>query len=394
MTSMAARTIILPALALTLVACGGSVPTPAPPADIPAAVAEEEAPAENDGAEPAGQPAVDAPAAADCASADDCNNKGAFALIGGQNELGLALFARACELGSGAGCLNLGRQYYGGERATEDKPRARELFAKGCELGEAESCFNAALMHVQGDGGGADPVRATTLFAQACEDGHALGCGNAGVMYFQGQGVALDHAKAQPFFEKACDGGEQDGCFNLAVVLFKGQGVTHDPARAEQLFAKLCDGGDKDACTGLEEVKSKTASAAGGKPADDPEMARYGQRISVESMTADGLTVQQLRCGLGSGGLFAALGIVGALAGQKKAFDRCARKGGAVDLTWEFAGGKVTDVVVDAAHPTRVGKCAAKALRKAKLPFEGRCAARVLLGPAAGAERAAAELSK
>ena len=113
---------------------------------------------------------------------------------------------------------------------------------------------------------------------------------------------------------------------------------------------------------------------------------------TAESMSADGLVVRHLKCGLGSGGMFAALGIVGALAGQKKAFDRCARKGGAVDLTWSFAAGKVTSVEVDGAQPPKAGKCAAKALKRAKLPFTGRCKARVLLGAEKGAEQAAAKL--
>ncbi len=72
---------------------------------------------------------------------------------------------------------------------------------------------------------------------------------------------------------------------------------------------------------------------------------------------------------------------------------RCApAASAAVDLTWEFSGGKVTEVTVDGARPTKAGKCAAKALRKAKLPFAGRCTARVLLGDSAGAEQAAGQL--
>jgi hypothetical protein len=132
--------------------------------------------------------------------------------------------------------------------------------------------------------------------------------------------------------------------------------------------------------------------AAAPAAPEDSKMAAFRQKLEVASMTADGLEVRSLRCGLDSGGFFAAMGLVGALAQQRKGFDKCAPSGGAARLVFDFSDGKVTGVEAAAAEPAKAGACAAKAMKKAKIPFTGRCSAVILFGKPAAAQAAAAGL--
>ena len=55
------------------------------------------------------------------------------------------LFIKACEMGFGDGCHNLGVIYYEAEGAKKDKNLAKKYFGKSCELGNDEDCqiYNA-----------------------------------------------------------------------------------------------------------------------------------------------------------------------------------------------------------------------------------------------------------
>jgi hypothetical protein len=142
------------------------------------------------------------------------------------------------------------------------------------------------------------------------------------------------------------------------------------------------------------EAVAPAPEAAAPAAPEDPKMAAFRQKLEVASMTADGLEVRSLRCGLDGGGFFAAMGLVGALAQQRKDFDKCAPAGGAARLVFDFSDGKVTDVESAAAEPGKAGACAAKAMKKAKIPFTGRCSAVILFGKPASAQAAAATLGE
>ena len=198
------------------------------------------------------------------------------------------------------------------------------------------------------------------------------------MLLFRGDGVTADPAKANPLFEKSCDAKSADGCFNVGVGYLKGKGVSEDHAIAEKYMKKACKAGSKKGCELAEQLAKKAKNATAKVK---------GANLTVGSMTANGMTVNNLQCRLIGGGIFASMGIVAGLAKQKASLDACARGGAAPEVVWSFSNGRVTKVKVDKAG--RAGGCVSRALKRVSFPSSGECAAQILIGNKAGAKRAA-----
>ncbi|MBX7084703.1 MAG: hypothetical protein K1X88_36200 [Nannocystaceae bacterium] len=110
--------------------------------------------------------------------------------------------------------------------------------------------------------------------------------------------------------------------------------------------------------------------------------------VTIEGVSADGLELSTLACALDSTPLFASLAIIGALAKQDAAIDRCAPAGDAVIARWRFDAGRTREVTLEGGASERVRSCVAKALGKVAAPFDARCAAIIRVGKADGADRA------
>jgi TPR repeat protein len=52
----------------------------------------------------------------------------------------VALYQRACSLGSIAGCVSLASLYENGKGVTKDRARAKSLYEKACNDGDALAC--------------------------------------------------------------------------------------------------------------------------------------------------------------------------------------------------------------------------------------------------------------
>jgi TPR repeat protein len=75
-----------------------------------------------------------------CEDKEACKNMGVFAAMGGKGNVAVALFQKACDLGSGAGCSNLANLYLAGEVIPKDRAKAREYFNTACEKGDTDAC--------------------------------------------------------------------------------------------------------------------------------------------------------------------------------------------------------------------------------------------------------------
>lgn len=113
-----------------------------------------------------------------------------------------------------------------------------------------------------------------------------------------------------------------------------------------------------------------TASAASG-PA--------GANLRVGSMTVDGLTVEDLACRADGLGMLGSMIVAGGIAKKKAALVACAPKGDKPRVEWTAAKGKVAVTAVKASTPA-VEACVKKALAGTPAPFEGECAATLVLG--------------
>jgi Sel1 repeat-containing protein len=166
--------------------------------------------------------------AASCKSASECNELGArFAAAPAGSEGALQdaapkdaamasrLFQRACDLGSAAGCNNLGLAYKRAQGVPEDYVLAMTSFERACSGGLAEGCSNQGVLYEHGLGVSVNLGDAQRLYQQACRRGSALGCSNLGALYAQGRGVVADQQAAARLFGDACSAGSAIGCSNL-----------------------------------------------------------------------------------------------------------------------------------------------------------------------------------
>ena len=102
-------------------------------------------------------------------------------------------------------------------------------------------------------------------------------------------------------------------------------------------------------------------------------------KITMGSISADGLELRDLSCELDGGGLFGGLAVVGALAKQKPAIDACAPDGATFGVDFAFHGGRTTAKVATGGE-TSQRACVQRALARVHAPLEGRCTAKLLAG--------------
>jgi hypothetical protein len=119
-----------------------------------------------------------------------------------------------------------------------------------------------------------------------------------------------------------------------------------------------------------------TAAPTASAPAL-PEPA--GANLHVGSMAVDGMTVEDLACHADGLGLLGSMLVVGGISKKKAALEACAPKGDRPRVEWTAAKGVVGKVKVKASTPA-IEACVTKALNGTKAPFEGECAATLVLG--------------
>ena len=129
------------------------------------------------------------------------------------------------------------------------------------------------------------------------------------------------------------------------------------------------------------------ASAPASAPAETPADAKAeeaaptveGANLKVGSMTVDGFTVSDLACRLEGGGFLASATVVGGLAAQKGAIQKCGKSGDKVHVLWDLAGGKSTNIKVTGGT-AKAQKCVTAAMKKVKVGIPGQCGGYFHLG--------------
>lgn len=102
--------------------------------------------------------------------------------------------------------------------------------------------------------------------------------------------------------------------------------------------------------------------------------------IGASSMTVDGLTVTDMSCQLGGGGLLGTLTIIAGLAERKPALDACAPGGDRPRVTWTMEEGETTEVEVTGAASDEIARCVERALAGMRTSTDGRCSGVIHLG--------------
>jgi TPR repeat protein len=167
----------------------------------------------------------------------------------------------------GVSCNAAGVGYAQASDASDDDLRlAARLFQRACDLGHGPACNNLGLAYEGARGVPLDHERAMLAFERACSNGFAEGCSNQGTLYENGRGVAVNLGDAQRLYSIACRRGSGLGCSNLGVLYAQGRGVNVDGTIAARLFADACAAGSEVGCANViasEQAPDRTAPSSG-----------------------------------------------------------------------------------------------------------------------------------
>lgn len=152
---------------------------------------------------------------------------------------------RACELGDGASCTELGLR----ARNTGEAEVARTQLESGCMRGDPRGCALLGDLYALGaDGVPIDADRAALAYAEACRGGLFEACGRAAAA----EGTAgIDPEELRVLYRVACDAGMVEACDYLAGMFLDGVGGPADPQAAARLFDRACIGAYADSCVHL-----------------------------------------------------------------------------------------------------------------------------------------------
>lgn len=188
-------------------------------------------------------------------------------------EAAVAMYERACELGSHLGCTNLAGRLVAGDGVERDVSRAGELVGEACRQGFFDACGPWLALAARGCPDGArcenDAVELpeqAQAYAETCvEAGDPVACAAMAAVLERGYGgIEQDPAEALARFEQACASGVQLACYKAADYYQGGVAGEPDPGRAAALYASACEAGFANACQQLGVAKLEAREVAEG----------------------------------------------------------------------------------------------------------------------------------
>lgn len=316
--------------------------------------------------------------------------------------------AAVCDNGDGFGCFRLAELHQHGRGGPVDLDKAALLYEQSCAKEHPDGCVRRSELARDGTGG---PPIELDYNIKACMLGLAPACQRAADQIDKARGVERDEARAIELYEKACGLGDVDGCVgagellavpdappdakNRALVAFvkacvghsgygclrvgmafhDGVGTQPDLEKARTHFARACEFSEQDGCRAAEQL-----AASNGKP------ITLGLTTKAPELSLPGLEARDISCRLNERGLPSVSGVLAVVARRKEKLDACAKYGLAVNVTWEFASGRVSEAKLKGGS-RKLGKCIDSALRWVQMPSTGSCEAVLLLGDPEGAAR-------
>jgi hypothetical protein len=168
-------------------------------------------------------------------------------------------FARACELGSQRGCVNVLRLYIKGGLAESQAAVSRALdeIEPDCDLYQddgGDGCFCVGYAYESGEGRPKDPARALAFYRQAAARGNLDACK---ALVRNDQSTLDDLLPAAQRLAAAAQQDDAEACYWLAALYDGKNGFPRDGQQAHDLLAKACQLGLEQACTVLQRAESK-----------------------------------------------------------------------------------------------------------------------------------------
>lgn len=323
--------------------------------------------------------------------------------------------AAVCGNGDGFGCYRLAELHQLGRGGPVDLDKAATLYEESCAKEHADGCLRRSELARDGTGG---PPIELDFNIKACMLGLAPACTKAGLQLDTARGVERDAPRAIEMYEKACGLGEVDGCTAVGDLLGAPETPPDAKSRALAAFIKACVGHSGYGCLrvgaafndgigtqpDLEKARSHFARACefsdqDGCRAAEQLTASPGKPITVElttkadQLSSDGLEARSVSCRMNERGLPSLTEVLAVVARRKQKLDACAKYGLAVNVSWEFASGRVSEATLKGGS-RKLGNCIKSALRWVQMPTTGSCQAVLLLGDPAGAAKSLARRPK
>ena len=147
-------------------------------------------------------------------------------------------WTRAAELGNLNAAFNLGKIYYDGEHAEEDREKSSYYYKIAAEGGDAEAQFIIGNHYQHGIGVSVDFQKANEWYQRSAEQGNLDALTNLGINYMEGRGVEQDKKTAVDYFSKAAQKEYGNAEYCLGLSYYYGEGVERDKRQAFLLFIR------------------------------------------------------------------------------------------------------------------------------------------------------------
>src|SRR5260221_13098567 len=187
-----------------------------------------------------------------------CVALGQKALGENNKPLAFELYTKACTLKVADGCGFAATMQVIGDGIEKDVAKGHALRGKACELGHGPSCNDLGSAWSEGKDGAdkVDFAKAKGFYDKAGKLDDGLGCFNYGNVYREGEGEKVDLKKAFASFDKSCKLGAAKGCTELGVMYYEGKAVTKNKDKAVEALTKACKLGSDVACKNVELLKT------------------------------------------------------------------------------------------------------------------------------------------
>jgi TPR repeat protein len=158
-------------------------------------------------------------------------------------------YQRACNLGSGPACSNLGDAFEYGEAVPRDLVRAASLYERACHIGTPVGCANLGHLAEHGEGIVRDVTRARALYHDACVQGDTYGCLHAQLMAAEDAGAPREPQRSLAYWRRACEARDGRACAFVGLMFEDGpDGYARDEAKSLQAMSRACELGLRVGC--------------------------------------------------------------------------------------------------------------------------------------------------
>jgi hypothetical protein len=201
----------------------------------------------------------------DCRAGDQraCYWRAISDLDAGRTEEAVKRFEEACAAGVGIACNEEGFIYARGWYGRKvDGAKGVALWARACSLGSKDGCDSWGTGLRDGVGGKADPIGAVAAYEQACKLEDGAGCTNLAAALLKGEGTEKNSTRAIALLRTICarESDNQHSCRVLGSALALGDGVTADVNEGLTLLRRACNIGDAEDCQEAGEVMASVGS--------------------------------------------------------------------------------------------------------------------------------------